>query len=387
MKRTKSSGSRTAGAAPVRKAKTKTKVEAPVETEIEAIAVDEAAGEAVGEASSGRPRLIDVARLAGVSLGSASRALSSPDAVRAATLRKVREAADRLGYVPDGAARALALRRSMTVGAVLPTINNPIFSDFVQALQKTLGRAGYHLLIAAHEYDLKEEAAVVERLVQRGIDGIVLIGTDHPSAIFRRIEQARLPYVCAWSVDEARAHPCVGISNRRAMHRVVRHLLDLGHRQFAMVSGDPEHNERARSRIEGVMDAFALADVEFKSDRIYYGPYSIEAGRSALRKAMALEPRPTALICATDLLAAGALAEARAMGIQVPQQLSISGFDDIEIASLLDPPLTTLQVRTSEIGRASGEALLGAIKGKVSPTVEIETALKVRGSTGPVPQR
>ncbi|EIT70809.1 substrate-binding domain-containing protein [Hydrocarboniphaga effusa] len=380
MKRTKSSGSRTA-AAPTRK--TKAQVEAPVAPEIDARAEDGA----VDESASGRPRLIDVARLAGVSLGSASRALSSPDAVRANTLRKVREAAERLGYVPDGAARALALRRSMTIGAVLPTINNPIFSDFVQALQKTLGRAGYHLLIAAHEYDLKEEAAVVERLVQRGIDGIVLIGTDHPSAIFRRIEQARLPYVCAWSVDEARAHPCVGISNRRAMHRVVRHLLDLGHRQFAMVSGDPEHNERARSRIEGVMDAFALADVEFKSDRIYYGPYSIEAGREALRKAMALKPRPTALICATDLLAAGALAEARAMGIQVPQQLSISGFDDIEIASLLDPPLTTLQVRTSEIGRASGEALLAAIKGKVSPTVEIETTLKVRGSTGPAPQR
>ncbi|MDZ4078911.1 substrate-binding domain-containing protein [Hydrocarboniphaga sp.] len=380
MKRTKSSGSRTA-AAPTRK--TKAQVEAPVAPGIDARAEDGA----VDESASGRPRLIDVARLAGVSLGSASRALSSPDAVRANTLRKVREAAERLGYVPDGAARALALRRSMTIGAVLPTINNPIFSDFVQALQKTLGRAGYHLLIAAHEYDLKEEAAVVERLVQRGIDGIVLIGTDHPSAIFRRIEQARLPYVCAWSVDEARAHPCVGISNRRAMHRVVRHLLDLGHRQFAMVSGDPEHNERARSRIEGVMDAFALADVEFRSDRIYYGPYSIEAGREALRKAMALKPRPTALICATDLLAAGALAEARAMGIQVPQQLSISGFDDIEIASLLDPPLTTLQVRTSEIGRASGEALLAAIKGKVSPTVEIETTLKVRGSTGPAPQR
>lgn len=383
MKRTKASGSRTAAAAPARKVKAKAKVEAPVEPEIETIVPDEA----LDEAASGRPRLIDVARLAGVSLGSASRALSSPDAVRANTLRKVREAADRLGYVPDGAARALALRRSMTIGAVLPTINNPIFSDFVQALQKTLGRAGYHLLIAAHEYDLKEEAAVVERLVQRGIDGIVLIGTDHPSAIFRRIEQARLPYVCAWSVDEARSHPCVGISNRRAMHRVVRHLLDLGHRQFAMVSGDPEHNERARSRIEGVMDAFALADVEFKPERIFYGPYSIEAGREALRKAMSLKTRPTALICATDLLAAGALAEARAMGIRVPEQLSISGFDDIEIASLLDPPLTTLQVRTSEIGRLSGEALLATLKGKTSPTVEIETTLKVRGSTGPAPQR
>lgn len=341
-----------------------------------------------GAAGGNRPRLIDVARLAGVSLGSASRALSSPDAVRAHTLRRVREASERLGYVPDGAARALALRRSMTIGAVLPTINNPIYADFVQALQKTLGRAGYHLLIAAHEYDLKEEASIVERLVQRGIDSLVLIGTDHPQAIFRRIEQARLPYVCAWSIDEAHNHPCVGISNRRAMHRVVRHLLDLGHREFAVISGNIDNNERARSRIDGVLDATAMADVSLPAHRIFYGDFSIEAGREGLRKAMALDPKPTALICCTDLLAAGALAEARAQNIDVPGALSISGFDDIEFVSLLEPPLTTLHVQTDDIGRLAGEQVLAALRGAASSEpIEIETRLVVRGSTGPVPHR
>jgi LacI family transcriptional regulator len=336
----------------------------------------------------GRPRLIDVARLAGVSLGSASRALSSPDAVRKQTLRRVKEASERLGYVPDGAARALALRRSMTVGAVLPTINNPIYADFVQALQKTLGRAGYHLLIAAHEYDLKEEASIVERLVQRGIDSIVLIGTDHPQAIFRRIEQARIPYVCAWSIDEAHNHPCVGISNRRAMHRVVRYLLDLGHRDFAVISGNTDNNERARSRIDGVLDALAMADINLPAQRIFYGAFSLDAGREGLRKAMALDPPPTALICCTDLLAAGALAEARGRGIDVPGALSISGFDDIEFVSLLEPPLTTLHVQTDDIGRLAGEQVLAALKGAGSTEpIEIETRLVVRGSTGPVPHR
>lgn len=338
--------------------------------------------------NGGRPRLIDVAQLAGVSLGSASRALSSPDAVRAQTLRRVREAADRLGYVPDGAARALALRRSMTVGAVLPTINNPIYSNFVQALQKTLGRAGYHLLISAHEYDLKEEVSIVERLVQRGIDSLVLIGTDHPPEVYRRIEQARLPYVCAWSVDEARGHPCVGISNRRAMHRVVRYLVDQGHRDFAVISGETEHNERARARIDGVLDALSLADITLPADRIFRGPFSIEAGRAGLRRALALNPRPTALICCTDVLAAGALAEAREQKVKVPAELSISGFDDIEFVSLLDPPLTTLQVRTDEIGRLAGEQVLASLKGQVlSAPVEIETRLIIRASTGAARKR
>jgi len=350
--------------------------------------VAQAASAAAEVNGGGRPRLIDVARLAGVSLGSASRALSSPDAVRAHTLRRVREASDRLGYVPDGAARALALRRSMTVGAVLPTINNPIYSDFVHALQKTLGRQGYHVLISAHEYDLKEEALIVERLVQRGIDSIVLIGTDHPQSIFRRIEQARIPYVCAWSIDEARSHPCVGISNRRAMHRVVRYLLDLGHREFAVVSGETEHNERARARIDGVLDAMSMADIQLPPERIFYGAFSIDAGREGLRKALALAQRPTALICCTDLLAAGALSEARIHKIDVPGMMSISGFDDIQFASLLEPPLTTLQVRTDEIGRLAGEQVLAALKGTASAgPIEIETRLVVRGSTGPVPKQ
>ncbi|MGH8446618.1 MAG: LacI family DNA-binding transcriptional regulator [Solimonas sp.] len=342
------------------------------------------AAEAGSDVAGGRPRLIDVARLAGVSLGSASRALSSPDAVRAHTLRRVKEASERLGYVPDGAARALALRRSMTVGAVLPTINNPIYSNFIQALQKTLGQHGYHLLIAAHEYNLDAEASIVERLVQRGVDSIVLIGTDHPQAIFRRIEQARIPYVCAWSIDEARSHPCVGISNRRAMHRVVRYLIDLGHREFAVISGDTAHNERARARIDGVFDGMSLADINLPTERIFYGDFSIEAGREGMRKALALKSRPTAVICCADLLAAGALAEAHQQKIRVPQDLSISGFDDIEFVSLLDPPLTTLQVRTDEIGRLAGEQVVAALKGEpAAGPVEIETRLVIRGSTGP----
>jgi LacI family transcriptional regulator len=347
-----------------------------------------AAATAVPEPARGRPRLIDVARLAGVSLGSASRALSSPDVVRERTLQRVREAAERLGYVPDGAARALALRRSQTIGAVLPTINNPIYSDFVHALQKMLARHNYYVLVAAHEYSPEQESSIVDRLIQRGIDGIVLIGTDHPSSVFRRIEQARLPYVCAWSVDEARDHPCVGISNRRAMHRVVRYLLELGHRDFAVISGHTANNERARARIDGVLDAMALADVRLPAERIFYTDFSIDAGRAAMRGALALKPRPTAVICCTDMLAAGALTEARGRGVAVPRELSITGFDDIEFVSLLEPPLTTLQVRTEEIGRLAGEQVLALLKGGAAKTpVEIETRLIVRGSTGPAPKR
>src|SRR6266404_4974817 len=129
------------------------------------------------ESSSRRPRLADVARLAEVSLGSASRALSIPHAVKPQTLHRVRAAAEKLGYLPDGAARALAMGRSQTVGVVLPTVNNPIYADFVHALQKQLAGGGYYLLISAHEYDRAQERAQVERLLERGTNKYQTIDT------------------------------------------------------------------------------------------------------------------------------------------------------------------------------------------------------------------
>lgn len=338
-----------------------------------------------------RIRLADVASLAGVSLGSASRALSTPERVRPATLAQVRAAATRLGYVPDAAARALALGRTGCIGTVLPTINNPIFSDFVQALQKEARAAGHQLLIAAHEYDREGEVAIVEGLLRRGVDGLVLVGSRHHLDVHRRIEAAGIPLVLAWSVDESPAQACVGIHNRRAMQPVVQHLLGFEHRDFAVLSGDPAHNERARGRLDGVIDTLAAAGIALPATHVLVCPFSVAGGREGLRRAVALRPAPTAVVACTDQLAAGALAEARRLGIAVPAGLSITGFDDVEFAALLEPALTTVRVPAGDIGRLAARRLLGAIDPQLEDPQSddlqtvIDTELVVRASTGPAP--
>src|SRR5882757_3827658 len=339
------------------------------------------------ESSSRRPRLADVARLAEVSLGSASRALSIPHAVKPQTLHRVRAAAEKLGYLPDDAARALAMGRSQTVGVVLPTVNNPTYSDFVHALQKQLAGGGYYLLISAHEYDREQERAQVERLLERGVDGLILVGTGQDAAVLTRLERAGRPYLFTWSLDEAEGRASVGFSNRRAIQPVVRHLLELGHRRFAVLSGDPAHNERARGRIVGIRETLADAGIELPVDRVFTAPFTIEAARAAFQLAMALSPRPTALVCTADLLAAGALAEARDAGIAVPKRLSITGMDNIEFSSLLTPQLTTIDVPTDEIGRRAADSMLAALKhGAPVESWEVETRLVVRASTAPPPK-
>lgn len=294
------------------------------------------AGGTFGQGRGRRARLTDVAAEAGVSLGSASRALSNPQAVRAATLTKVREAADRLGYVADGVGRALALGRSNTLGLLVPTLTNPIYAAFAHGAQRRADAAGRQLLITADEYDRARGPEHARRLVERGVDGMILIGADHHPGVLAAIEARGTPHVFAWSFDEARGRGCVGISNARAVARIVRHLLDLGHRRFGVLSGVPTYNERARSRLEGVRVA---------------------------------------------------LADAALLGIAVPAALSVTGFDDVDYAALLNPPLTTVRVPAEAMGARAVETLLETLgSGATPPDIEFGADLVLRGSTGLAPR-
>ncbi|MBA1289200.1 LacI family DNA-binding transcriptional regulator [Pseudomonas japonica] len=332
-----------------------------------------------------KPKLRDVAKLAGVSLGSASRAISSPTLVKPATLAKVEAAVQALGYVRDGAARALALRRTFSVAAIFPTLNNPIYADSIQALQQRLNSHDYQLLIASHEYDRRRELVSVRNFIDRGVEGVLLVGTDHDPAVFEALRLAQRPYVLMWSVDDAADHYCVGFSNEQGGAQVARHLLTLGHQHLAVVTGARAHNERARWRVQGVRNALQAARLDLPESHVIEQPFTLDGGRVGLRQALALHPRPTALVCTTDLLSLGACDEARRQGIAIPAQLSVTGFDNIDFAAVATPPLTSVSVPIETIGHLSADTLIAQIEGR-SPArlVALETELVVRGSTGRV---
>lgn len=332
------------------------------------------------------PRLSDVARVAGVSLATASRALSEPERVREHTREHVRSAATMLGYVPHGAARALATRRSRTVGAVFPPVDNPIFAAATQALAHELAAAGYTLLLATHEYDPEAEAAATRALLERGVDGVVLIGLDHSPDLYQLLDRSRVPYELTWSLDPTGYRHCVGVAHRLASVRVTQHLLDLGHREFAVIAGFTAHNDRARERLAGVREALAGRGLELRADRVLESQFSVAAGARAFAELARRAPGFTATVCGNDSLALGALAECARRGVRVPGEVSVAGFDDIEMAGAVTPALTTVRVPAAGIGRLAAARMLARLDGRRVTTVEeLPAELVVRESTGRAP--
>jgi LacI family transcriptional regulator len=329
-------------------------------------------------------KLIDVARLAGVCNATVSRALAREPSVSAATLKRVEAAVRQLGYVPHGAASALRAQRSRTVGAVLPTLDNLLYAKATHALQKTLDERGYLLLLACHDFDLQNEVKVARSLIERGVDGVVLIGTEHSSELFGLLADMQMPYVLTWTLDPSGQHSCVGFDNRIAAMRVANYLADIGHREFAMIHGVIAGNDRARRRLAGVREALASRGLALAPQHVIEAPYAIAAARAAMRTLLDSSPRPTAVICGNDVLAMGAVLECHAQSVAVPGDVSVTGFDDMEAASILVPALTTVRVPMHELGYAAAQQILAHIDGKAGArSTELAVDLIVRGTTAP----
>ncbi len=333
---------------------------------------------------STRARIEDVALAAGVSTATVSRALSNPTQVGAARRGRVLKAVKSLGYAPDQAARALASGKTQTVGCVVPSIDHAIFAKSTQALQHALGASGYQLILASHEYDLTKEHAAVITMQQRGVDALVLVGSDHLAKTWKAIRAWSKPTMLTWSCDKRL--PSVGFNNHGVGYRLAEHLLALGHRKIAVISAHTATNDRARSRVQGVRDALATAGLELPEHYVEEQPYSLAGGRVGLVALCQNKQPPTAIVGGNDLLAAGALLEAQRRGIAVPDQISICGAGDHEWARELNPGLTTVRLPTAELGRLAAEQLTEALDGRAFEAQRfVDFDLMERGSSGRAP--
>lgn len=350
---------------------------------------------ALGGCSKGRNRLQedvvlaaatirDVARAAQVSVATVSRVFNRPDRVTPALRARVLEAAERLGYLADGAARALASRRSRVIGAIVPTLDNPVFASCIDALQQRLDEHGFALLVASAGYDAAREVREVRLLLERGIDGLMLVGADHPKAVWALLARRRsVPAVVTWTAAPSAPVPAVGFDNRAAARRLVEHLLELGHRRIAMIAGPTAGNDRAAARVEGVRAGLAAAGITLGPPLLTERPYTVPDGHAAALALLSLPNPPTAIVCGNDHLALGALAGARAMGLDVPRDLSITGFDDLDFAAYAHPPLTTVRVPAAEMGRRAADHLVAAATGAAPPAdAVLEAPVMLRASTG-----
>lgn len=331
------------------------------------------------------PTLDDVAKLAGVSTATVSRCLNTPDRVVEQTRNKVMSAVDQLGYTPNFGARVMAAKRTFTIGAIIPTMENAIFARGLQAFQEALHSQGYTLLVSSTGYRPEVEAEQIRALVSRGADGLLLIGYDREPALYRYLQRQSVPALIAWAYVPDSAHPCIGFDNRAGMRALAKTVIDMGHRRIAVISGITKGNDRAAGRVQGIKDGVAGGGLDPDRLNIIETPYEIEAGAAAFEELLKMEPRPTTVMCGNDVLAVGAMRAARAMGLDVPRDISITGFDDIELATIVTPGLTTVHVPHREMGRRAAEELVKMVtKQSAGASVELQSSLRLRGSLLPV---
>lgn len=329
-------------------------------------------------------KLSDVARLAGVSSGTVSRVLNQPGLVSAEATLAVRKAIDKLGWVPHGAARALASHKSSTVGAIIPNMANPIFAQMIYSIQHRLTQAGYILIIGCSEYDPEKGIVEARAMVERGIDGLILLGENFPNAMWTMLDVQQVPFLILYSYRVSADRTFIGFDNEQAARTAANHLLELGHRRIAILAQERLGNDRAEARLKGFLSALAEYGLHLTADQILERPWSIREGHAAFEQVLAHDPAPTAVICGNDYLAAGAIAACHERGLRVPQDISIIGFDDLEIAAYLHPPLTTVRVPSAVLGEQAAETLLARMAdGTRLPSIKYETELVIRGSTAP----
>ena len=328
-------------------------------------------------------RLAEVADLAAVSPATVSRAFNTPALLNTATLKRVNEAAERLGYIPDGLARSLRRNRSMVVGAVMPSLRHAYFATTVEGLQAEIAKQGYTLLLAASGFNDQAELAAVRAMIRQGVDGFVLVGRQHDPALLSLLDERQKPFIITWSYDGVLAS--VGFDHRKAIQAAVNHLLDLGHEDVVAVMAFLSVSDRERDRLAGIEEAFARRGKSFATDQIVFANGSgLQDGRNAFRSARARFPNASAIICANDLLAAGALMECAATNIRVPRDISVVGYGDLDIAAAMTPSITTIRTPAEEMGRMAAISLLSKLSGEPGlEHIELTTELIVRGSTGP----
>lgn len=326
----------------------------------------------------------DVAKHAGVSQATVSRVLNGSTYVNEEKRAAVLSACAELGFVPNGAARALTMRKTMTFGAVVPNVANDAFALSMAAFHDRIKGAGYSLLLTSSGYDAESELQEINLLLGRGIDGLMVVGGAHHPDIYKAIERHSIPVVQTWTLSQD--HPCVGFDNAAAAKRAASYLLDLGHTVFGVITGRRQDNDRAPARVQGVKDALADRGLEMRPEHDIERGYGIASGRDAMREMLSYPVRPTAILCGNDHLAFGALIEAQNQGLDVPGDLSIVGFGDFDFAPHIKPSLTTIRTSTEEIGRMAGDYLVNAVNGRpVVRRTELPADLIVRESTGRAP--
>ena len=347
------------------------------------------------------PTIADVARRARVSTATVSRVLAGHGRARQETRDRVFAAARDLGYRPSGVARSLRQRATRTLGLIVTDIENPFFPQLVRAVEDAAHDRGYAILLCNAADDPERESGYLDLLVDRWVDGVIIAASSLGGRHREWLADAPLPIVLVNSPEQDVGLSTIASDNRGGGALAAAHLAELGHRRIGLI-GAPPRNVDGPARLAGARDALRTAGIDDRAIHVAADDAGVTGGEAAAAEIIARDPEVTGLVAYNDLMAIGAMRAIRASGRRVPDDVSVTGFDDVDLAAFVDPPLTTIAQSTAAMGRWAVDELMRTLTpaaagadadggSTASPAtappahVVLPVRLVVRGSTGPAP--
>ncbi len=330
-----------------------------------------------------RIRMQEIAAKAGVSLATVSRTIHSPHLVKTETREHIRHVIAQYHYVYNMTAGDFSKKRSSVIGVIIPTTKGAIFSNSTQIIQEKAQEKGFSLIIGNTGYDGDAESTLLRQFQERRLAGIILTGfAIGQERAVREVVQSGIPCVVIWEALEDRSLSFVGFNNLTASYSMTEHLIRLKHERIGLILGPYTRVRRARRRLEGYQAALRDNGLSYDPRVVIEKHPTLQEGKDAMLKLLSMRNPPTAVFAASDMLALGALAAAREKGLQVPEDVSIAGFDDVDFAAFCNPPLTTVRVPAAQMGEMAVDMLMAMIEGNSMEATQItlDTELVIRES-------
>jgi LacI family transcriptional regulator len=330
-----------------------------------------------------RVTIKEVARKAGVSTATVSRVFNDVDQVDEKTRRRVQAVARKLHYTPNAVGRSLSTRRTDAIGLLLPDIHGEFFSEVIRGADQAAQQGRYHLLVSS-SHNHRDEIEAALKVMSGRVDGLIIMSPQIDAQTLKTNLPKSLPVVLLNCFVDGVAFDSLNIDNFGGASMVVQHLIQHGHQSIAIIKGT-EGNLDADERLHGYRQALAESQIAVSEELELAGNFSEESGYDAVKKILALTPRPTAIFASNDAMAIGALGALREFGVDIPAEMALAGFDDIPIARFLSPTLTSVRVAINDLGALAIQKLVHAIREKNKHAKQhavIPTSLALRESCG-----
>ncbi|MBM4278880.1 MAG: LacI family transcriptional regulator [Deltaproteobacteria bacterium] len=330
----------------------------------------------------------DVAKIAEVSVATVSRVLNRSATVKEGTRQRVLKAIEECGFTYNAIARSLSTRKSVTIGVIVPAITNPVFAQSTKGIQDFANSCGYSIILGNSDYSSKMEDQLVEVFKEKRVEGIVLTCSDIRHEYIQRLKHSKLPFVLLYNIPFDKELNLVTIDNYKAAYEIVEHLIHLGHRRIGMIAGYFNMSDRSLVRSQGFKACLNEHGISFQQRDLIETDLTFEGGKRAMKTLLEVTPPLTGIFCSNDFIGMGAIKTIREKGLRIPGDISIAGFDDIEMASYFYPELTTIHQPAYQMGVKGAELLFKILSGEVEGPRQIilDHSLIVRNSCGPVNQ-